>query len=185
MKEPISFRGTIENCTAARFPVGILNLISNGERYAECPTSAIDYSDEELLIKDLLLCLGNDSQWGPLQVAREFYYLRGRTDVLALTSSAEVVAFEGKLTRWREALQQAFRNTCFAHCSYVLLPPRVALTACKHTLEFEKRRVGLCCIFRNKLEVLIDAPLLEPIQPWLTSLAISCFAEGGTGVKSA
>src|SRR5260221_13844569 len=59
--------------------------------------------------------------WGTLQTTTEFYYVRGRTDVVGLTLTNKIVAFEVKLKRWKDALHQAYRNTCFAHLSYIVV----------------------------------------------------------------
>ena len=106
-----------------------------------------------------------------MQVAREFFYHRGRTDVVALTSTGRILAFEAKLKDWREALHQAYRNSCFAHGSYVVLPGPAATLAHRYSAEFESRHVGLCLVSRNRLEVLHEAKPLSPLQPWLSSLA--------------
>ena len=112
-----------------------------------------------------------DTPWGPLDVALEFFYQRGRTDVVACTSEGDVVAFEAKLTRWRQALQQAYRNTCFAHRSYVLLPRAAARIACHHETEFTRRRVGLCYLAKNQIVVAFHPPRAEPVQSWLSAEA--------------
>lgn len=37
----------------------------------------------------------------------EFYFVTGRTDLLAIDASGDLFAFEGKLSRWRIAIHQA------------------------------------------------------------------------------
>ena len=78
-----------------------------------------------------------------VQVSSEFNYARGRTDVVALSQDGEVFAFEAKLSKWRVALHQAFRNTCFSDRSYVVLPMETALRARQYEHEFDIRKVGL------------------------------------------
>jgi len=103
--------------------------------------------------------------------AREFNYQRGRADLILRNLEGKVVAFEAKLTRWRDALHQAYRNQCFANASYVLLPKRTALSAAAFTHEFRKRKVGLCYIEAGELVVLYHAAEGEPLQAWLTAAA--------------
>lgn len=109
--------------------------------------------------------------WGPLTIALEFFYQRGRVDVIARTADGDVVAFEAKLTRWRDALQQAYRNTCFAHRSYVVLPPETAAVARQYEADFARRRVGLCYIAGDQLVVVYHPPRADPLQPWLAAEA--------------
>ena len=130
-------------------------------------------SEKTLVQRFVDLLEGNGSPWGSLLVACEFNYLRGRTDVLALDAADMLIAFEAKLKDWKTALHQAYRNTCFAHRSYVVLPKEIALTALQSLGEFEKRRVGLCYIDGADLVVLQDSPLTPPLEPWLASEAIS------------
>jgi len=108
---------------------------------------------------------------GAVKCAQEFYYLRGRVDIISLTGSGQVVAFEGKLTRWRDALRQAYRNLCFAHQSFVVLPAAAADKAMAYEREFLALGVGLCAVTANTLEVRIPAQPSTPLQPWLTQRA--------------
>jgi hypothetical protein len=101
------------------------------------------YSTECELVDHCVARLGEvGSPWGSLDLVREFFYHRGRVDVAGVAADGHVVAFEAKLTRWRDALQQAYRNTCFAHSSYVWLPWDIAQVAFRYTDQFERRRVG-------------------------------------------
>jgi len=137
--------------------------------------TAAGYPTERALVERFLGHLSaSGTPWGPLDVAIEFFYHRGRTDVIARTKDGDVVAFEAKLKRWREALQQAYRNTCFAHLSYVLLPKSAARIAIHYEAEFVRRRVGLCFIDDGQLIVAFHPPRLEPIQPWLSAAAARC-----------
>lgn len=130
------------------------------------------YSLEHQLVQDFVARLEcADSPWGAMNFVREFFYQRGRVDVVAVASNGDVVAFEAKLTRWREALQQAYRNTCFAHQSYVLLPWGVAQVADQYSNEFERRGVGLCTVVDERLVILRLARHLHPLQPWLAEAA--------------
>ena len=138
------------------------------------PTTVI-YPTERALVELFVSHLNEpNTPWGPVNCALEFFYHRGRTDIVACTMDGDVVAFEAKLSRWREALQQAYRNTCFAHLSYVLLPKAAARVALHHEAEFVRRRVGLCYIDGDDLIVVFHPGRSEPIQPWLSAEAVRC-----------
>jgi hypothetical protein len=131
------------------------------------------FETEQLLVNEFLFQLASSSTpWGDVQFACEFDYSRGRTDVVVLRGSGELLAFEAKLTDWRAALHQAYRNTCFAHRSFVLLPKQAAMSAVGFCQEFDSRGVGLCYVDCNGLVVLREAPSLSPIEPWLASAAV-------------
>ena len=130
------------------------------------------YQCEQELVDHFLTVLDADqTPWGPLALVSEFFYHRGRVDVVGVSPSGRVYAFEAKLTRWRDALHQAYRNTCFAHQSYVLLPTPIALMAEQYSSEFDRRGVGLCSLVEDSLVVVHDSSLNEPIQPWLAKEA--------------
>ena len=126
------------------------------------------FATEESLVTSFVGHLkSNESIWGEIQVGTEFNYQRGRTDVVAYWGDT-MLAFEAKLTDWRTALHQAYRNRCFAHRSYVLLPKVVALRAHEYAAEFEQRQVGLCYIDGiDEIVVLQEAPHAKPLQEWL------------------
>jgi hypothetical protein len=137
-------------------------------------TGAITYLSEISLISDLCLLLEKgETPWGNVQISREFGFINGRTDVIAIDSQNSVLAFEVKLGKWRKALNQAYRNTSFAKESYVVLPEYIAQNVQKYTAEFYRCSVGLCAATPNKLKVLISAHALDPIQPWITEAAIA------------
>ena len=50
------------------------------------------------------------SPWGELKIGSEFFYQRGRTDLVAVSNNGKVIAFEAQLKKWRIALQQAYRH---------------------------------------------------------------------------
>jgi len=119
-----------------------------------------------------------DQPWGSLKWMSEFGYVRGRTDIIAVDGEGRVIAFEAKLSRWRDAMHQAYRNTCFAHESYVLLPEPVARRASAHVHEFKRRAVGICYVSAGQVVVCLPARSCEPIQPSLSHVAR--LAIGGT-----
>ncbi len=133
------------------------------------------YRNERGLVRDLISCL-RGSKAGPWRVqefATEFEYRRGRTDIIAVDEDGDVVAIEAKITRWRDALRQAYRNRCFAHRSYIVVPKPVAIHAASESEdEFTRRRVGLCYVERGDVIISIEAEKREPIQLWLTAQAL-------------
>ena len=75
------------------------------------------------------------------------------------------------MTNWREALHQAYRNLCFAHASFVVLPKATALTASRYSAEFHRRNVGLCFVENSVATVVLESNVVAPLQPWLADLA--------------
>lgn len=138
------------------------------------------YSLERDLVHDFIECLSSSSfsAQGPLKLAKEFNYNRGKVDVIALTTKNEIIAFEAKLDKWRDALHQAYRNTCFANYSYVIVPEKTAKRAMKHFKEFDNRAVGLCYISEGELIIAQKAARSEPLQPWLTNKATESLESG-------
>lgn len=137
------------------------------------------YKNEHNLVRRFVQGLRSaKSPWGNVGVSCEFGYERGRADVLALSEDGNhLIAFEVKLKKWREALHQAYRNTCFAHSSYVVVPRGTAETAQKYGGEFEKRKVGLCYVDYNSIVVVYEAEEQLPLEPWL-------FAEAEAAIRN-
>lgn len=131
------------------------------------------YSSEHALVENFLGSLASSSPWGHVSITSEFFYQRGKTDVVAVDQTGLVIAFEAKLTKWRDALQQAYRNTCFAHRSYVVLPRKTALLAYRHADAFSRRGVGICYVDGDAVVILQDAAEESPLQPWLSARAKS------------
>jgi hypothetical protein len=130
------------------------------------------YPTERCLVNQFVRHLQSEAEdWSLISVAEEFFYHRGRTDVIAITKDGNVLAFEAKLTRWRDALQQAYRNRCFAHQSYVVLPECTARLAERYAAEFSRRAVGLCYLADEEVVVVFDPTPAAPLQPWLTRQA--------------
>jgi hypothetical protein len=123
------------------------------------------------------------SPWGRVRISREFEYQRGRADIIVLADGGQhLIAFEAKLRKWRDALHQAYRNTCFAHSSYVLLPKEVALKIAAEVVNFQQRNVGLCYIDSCSITILRSPRRLKPLEPWLLKEAIAA-AEDGVDAK--
>jgi hypothetical protein len=134
---------------------------------------ASTYSSEMDLVKSICDILISDrSPWGSLNISLEFSFQRGRADIVAVDSSSHLIAYEAKLSRWRDALLQAYRNTCFAHYSYVILPYHVATRVSMASDDFRRHSVGLVAASPSELDVLIPSPFHDPIQPWLSESAI-------------
>jgi hypothetical protein len=133
------------------------------------------YLTEKMLVDQFVRVLSDGGNpWGPLSFSCEFFYSRGRTDVVALADGNLLIAFEAKLKDWRCALDQAYRNTCFAHKSYVVVPEATGLTAFGYLAEFKRRGVGLCCIDNvGEISVLVEPEVSIPIEPWIATRAAS------------
>jgi hypothetical protein len=143
------------------------------------------YSEEALINKFLAQLRGPSAPWPIAGVQTEFDYRRGRTDVVAVSAEGEVVAFEAKVARWKTALWQAYRNTCFAHHTYVVLPAEQAMHAQQHRAEFERLGVGLCAVEAEAVIVLIESETFAPLQPWLTLQATERIAAGAASEHAA
>lgn len=117
------------------------------------------------------------SPFTPECIAKEFDYREGRTDVIAFDRQGNLLAFEMKLDKWKQALHQAYRNSSFAHYSYVVVPLRTALRAAMQEHEFLRRGVGLCSVDGTRIRIEIDARRVEPLRPWLTESAIEYMFE--------
>jgi hypothetical protein len=126
------------------------------------------FTEAALVRRFVEVLRSDDSPWRSIGILEEFNYLRGRTDVVVTTDDC-TIAFEAKLTNWRRALDQAYRNTCYAVESYVLLPADRAKYAMKYIAEFEERGVGLCSIDHKQVEILHRPPARPPVEPWLTA----------------
>lgn len=148
------------------------------------PMAAKCYASEVALVDDFMTGLKDSSPWGGVRTAAEFYYGSGRTDVVALNAANELLAFEAKLTRWKDALHQAFRSTFFAAHSFVVLPEKAASKAAAFRGEFERRKVGLCSVKNGQISVLIPAQRVEPINPWLAAQAAEAIGVANAGYSA-
>jgi hypothetical protein len=133
---------------------------------------------EQALVESFLEKLPSGTPWKATNFKVEFNYMRGKTDVIVVSTSNELIAIEAKLSKWRNAMQQAYRNRCFADKSYVLLPYNTAQLACCYEHEFNRRGVGICSILDGKIVILKEATVDEPIQPWLRQIALQFAVEG-------
>lgn len=132
------------------------------------------YTRESTLLEDFMAIIAEPDQspWGPLNVITEFHYSSGRTDIVGLNTDGDVIAFEGKLTKWWDAMHQAYRNTCFANRTYIVVPEETAYKAILSTSEFLKRSVGICYVCDGVITIIQEAPRVEPLLPNLSGKAI-------------
>lgn len=139
------------------------------------------FESEEILtsVFDTALA-GMDTPFVPKYTAAEFDYREGRTDIIACDESGNLLAFEMKLVKWKQALHQAYRNSSFAHYSYIVVPSYTAQRAIKYEYEFLRRGIGLCSIDTTAVKILISARWIEPLRPWLTETAKAYLLRGGT-----
>lgn len=119
---------------------------------------------------------GESSPVRCFEVTQEFDYASGRTDLVGLGYRGTLHAFETKLTKWREALDQARRNGCFAHYCYVALPERVAHLALHEREEFRRHGVGLLVLAGKRGRLAIRPRKNDPLLPWLTESALALLA---------
>jgi hypothetical protein len=150
----------------------------------ETSEGTLVYSTEKMLVDQFVRVLGREENpWSSVSVSCEFSYTRGKTDVVALADGDMLIAFEAKLKNWRCALDQAYRNTCYAHKSYVVLPQATALTAFAYLAEFKRRGVGLCYVDNTGgLTVLEESEISTPIEPWIATQAASHVRSDSDGV---
>lgn len=143
----------------------------------------IHYAKESDLVQDFLeLLQDGESPWGAVETTTEWDYRTGITDVLARTTDGYLVAFEAKLTDWRRATHQAYRNTTFAERAYVVMPSKAAEKARVHAEIFSRYGVGLCAVQKNSVSIIIEAPALgsEPLLPWMHRRAHVFFDEAAS-----
>lgn len=140
-------------------------------------SAKLEFSSEAALVDCFVSELGDAEPWGRVEVAREWDYRNGITDVLARDSDGELIAFEAKLADWRRAAHQAYRNTVFAQRAFVVLPSAVAGRAALQPELFSRYRIGLCSIGDAGINVLLEAPRNEALVPWLRKRATTYFSD--------
>jgi len=109
----------------------------------------------------------------------EFDFASGRTDILSLSCTDELIAFEAKLKDWRKALRQAWRNTSFVNRAYVVLPRSHSAAALRQINEFAALGVGLCVVDHDGMEIAIESTPSDPVIPWLHNKARSVLSSHG------
>jgi len=114
-----------------------------------------------------------------IQHITEFDYRNGRPDIVFLDQFGEIVSIEAKLSNWRKAMDQAYRNTCFSDFSYILLPENKINIALRYQKCFTERSVGICHLRNNKIFVSLSAQKTQPLFDWLKNKAIVEIKSGG------
>lgn len=77
----------------------------------------------------------------------------GRVSMTRFSRLARILAFEAKLDRWREAIQQATSYRCFADLSFVVMPESALGTAKQRIDLFRSYGVGLIGIGSCKVTI--------------------------------
>lgn len=150
------------------------------QRERTMPSCTTQYVKEADLVSDFLMLLQRgQSPWGRVETTTEWDYRTGITDVLVRTNKEHLVAFEAKLSNWRQAAHQAYRNTSFAKQAYVVMPLQAAERAGKNADIFLRYGIGLCSVQKNHVSILIEATELteEPLLPWMHQRAHLFFDE--------
>lgn len=150
------------------------------QRQTPVKSCGAQYVSEADLVQDFLeLLQEGGSPWGAVETTTEWDYRTGITDVLVRTDEGHLVAFEAKLTDWRRATHQAYRNTTFAKRAYVVMPLKAAERASAHVDIFSRYGVGLCSVQKNSVSIIIEAPEFddEPLLPWMHRRAHLFFDE--------
>ena len=135
--------------------------------------SNVPYATERVFVDRFLEALmGNPEPLAATCYIREFNNgTSSKPDIVAVSESGQVIAIEAKLSRWRDAMQQAYRNAFFADRSYVLLPPAAAARAAANIEEFRLRGVGICTLEDGKVTIVAEAPLLKPYNLYRREMA--------------
>lgn len=115
------------------------------------------------------------------EYALEFNYIEGRTDLIAKSKNGELIAFETKLVKWRKAIHQAYRNSSFAHYSYVVFPINTIKNVLGRETEFRRRGIGLCSLDKFGINIEIEATKQSPLLPWLTDTALKYISKPSNG----
>jgi hypothetical protein len=131
-----------------------------------------DFPTEAALVEQFILALNRSrSAFGKVHVTTEWNHTCGQVDVLARDRASSLIAFEAKLTDWRRAFLQAYRNTAYANKVYVLLPDSIVHRAIKSREEFEDRGIGLCTFDGKKIRIVVEAVEQEPLLEWVRKKA--------------
>jgi hypothetical protein len=144
-----------------------------------------NFRTESGMVRYFLQCIRETrSPWGPLEIAQEWNYESGITDVLTRSADGALIAFEAKLKDWRKACLQGYRNSGFADLVYIVLPEVVAYRVRENASYFARHQVGLCVCTSIAVEIVIPAPRNEPVMTWIRNRAASEFEGAKDGVRS-
>jgi len=128
---------------------------------------------KEHQIVDILIdtLMHNDNMFNAIALNTEFDYSEGKPDVVIVNKQGDIITFEAKLSKWKKAGQQAYRNTSFSHFSYVMMPTSSMNKVRKHLDYFKERNVGLVFIEEDGIIIYSEAQRCEPLRPVLTERA--------------
>lgn len=140
--------------------------------------SGVRFGTEEQMVDEFVEVLSRKrSDFGRVEVTREWDHKAGFVDVLARDRDHSLIAFEAKLCDWKRAFMQAYRSTAYADRTYVLLPDAAAERALANRADFEDRGIGLCRFDGDRVEVLVEAAEQEPLVAWVRKRAHDHFDE--------
>lgn len=155
----------------------------NGANRAQAPRAG--FATEAEMVEMFIDVLGTRrSDFGRVEITREWDHRSGYVDVLARDGKKSLIAFEAKLADWKRAFMQAYRNTAYADRAYVLLPSGPAERALAHRSHFEDKGIGLCRFDGVRIEVLLEAMEHPPLVAWVRKLAHEHFNERRTVNRS-
>lgn len=132
----------------------------------------LPFKTEADLVNEFVDLLGTGrSYWRTVQIATEWKHRVGFADILVRTSGGLLIAFEAKLSDWRRAFHQAYRNSSYANRVYVLLPHSAIPRALLAQEEFEYRGIGLCSLHKGKIQVHVKALEQDVLLTWVRQQA--------------
>jgi len=141
-------------------------------------TNAGEIITEADLVREFVSVLQSGKTcWRNLEVMTEWGHPTGSADILVRTNSRGLIAFEAKLTEWRRAFHQAYRNSMYANRVYVLMPRKTVHRALQFRQDFELRGIGLCSYKDGKVQVHIRASEQDDLLSWVRRKAHESFDE--------
>lgn len=144
---------------------------------ASPPLSSPRFASEAALVDCFVEALRQgETCWRSVEVLTEWDHQAGVVDVLARTGKNTLVAFEAKLSDWKRAFHQAYRNSSYANRVYVVMPRETVHRALTYRADFERRGIGLCSV-AEKVYVHIKAEEQVPLRSWIRRRAHSWFDE--------
>jgi hypothetical protein len=124
-------------------------------------------TEAELVQRFVLALEAGKTCWGAVEVMTEWCHPTGAADILVRTNQGGIIAFEAKLTEWRRAYHQAYRNTMYANRVYVLMPSATVHRPLPFKEEFRLRGIGLCSYNAGKIHVHIGASEQDELLTWV------------------
>ncbi len=138
--------------------------------------NGLGFASEATLVEAFVQKLARGrSPWGKLELATEWDHKSGSVDVLGRTRQKSLIAFEAKLTEWKRAYMQAYRNAAYANKVLVLMPAATVHRALAEAAEFELRGIGLCSFDGREIRVLIEPKEQDELLRWVRERAHTHF----------